>query len=248
EGSAQLAPLGGVRPVAGDVRGELLRHAGTIVPIPAGRPPKYHAGMRSALALALLVALPSPARAGDDNATAVARDAYDKGMAHYHLEEYDPAIEEWERGFRAKPAPEFLYNIAQAYRLSKRPEKALSFYQKYLRVNPEAKNRDEVERHMATLRDIVEKQKSSAESPPQTTLPTPATTTPAPAATTNPSTAATTTTRGDLVAQPEQRPVYKKAWFWGVIGGVAAVAVAGVVVGVVYGTRSNVQSLQDASF
>jgi tetratricopeptide (TPR) repeat protein len=189
------------------------------------------------------------ATARAEDATTVARDAYDKGMAHYHLEEYDAAIDEWERGFRAKPAPEFLYNIAQAYRLSKRPEKALSFYQKYLRVNPDAKNRAEVERHMAALKEIVDKQKSSAESPPQTPLPTPsgpATTTPSgsPASTTT-----TTTTRGDLTAQaPEGRPVYKKGWFWGVIGGVVAVAAVGVALGVVYGTRSDVQSLSDARF
>ena len=206
-------------------------------------------------AFVLALALTTVARA--DEETAVAKDAYDKGMAHYHLEEYDAAIEEWERGFRAKPAPEFLYNIAQAYRLSKRPDKALSFYQKYLRVNPDAKNRGEVERHIATLKEIVDKQKSSAESPPQTTLPAvppspPASTTTAtspPAATPATGTTATTTSgRADLVAQPAERPVYKKAWFWGVMGGVAAVVVAGVVVGVVYGTRSNVQTLQDARF
>ena len=215
----------------------------------------------AALAVAMLAAVPARA----DEATAVARDAYDKGMAHYHLEEYDAAIDEWERGFRAKPAPEFLYNIAQAYRLSKRPDKALSFYQKYLRVNPEAKNRDEVEKHIAALKEIVDKQKSSAESPPQGTLATPqpaptpsaatttptpsaATTTPTPSAGTTGGATAGTTGRADLVAQPAERPVYKKAWFWGVMGGVAAVVAAGVVVGVVYGTRSNVQTLPDARF
>ena len=61
----------------------------------------------------ITAALPSVARADD---AATARDAYAKGMAHFHLEEYDAAIEEWERGFRVKPAPEFLYNIGQAYR------------------------------------------------------------------------------------------------------------------------------------
>jgi len=202
----------------------------------------------AAFAVAMLAGVPARA----DEATAVARDAYDKGMAHYHLEEYDAAIDEWERGFRAKPAPEFLYNIAQAYRLSKRPDKALSFYQKYLRVNPEAKNRDEVEKHIAALKEIVDKQKSSAESPPQGTLPTPPpatapATTPPPTSTPT-SAAPATTGRADLVAQPAERPVYKKAWFWGVMGGVAAVVAAGVVVGVVYGTRSNVQTLPDARF
>jgi tetratricopeptide (TPR) repeat protein len=207
-----------------------------------------------ALVTALTLAVPAVAHAADDDA-AVARDAYGKGMAHYHLEEYDAAIAEWERGFRAKPAPEFLYNIAQAYRLSKRPEKALSFYQKYLRVNPDAKNRAEVERHMASLKEIVDKQKSAAESPPQQPMPTPSgpTTAPPPATTTTPpsgtTATATETGRADLVAQPAEKPVYKKGWFWGVMGGVAAVAVTGVVVGVVYGTKgSGVQTLQDASF
>jgi tetratricopeptide (TPR) repeat protein len=188
-----------------------------------------------------VAAAPSVARA-DDSATA--HDAYDKGMAHFHLEEYDAAIEEWERGFRAKPAPEFLYNIAQAYRLSKRPEKALSFYQKYLRVAPEAKNRDEVERQMKTQQEVIDKQKSAAEAPPQGTLPTPA-----PPPTSAPQTTPQTTSgRADLVAQPAERPVYKKGWFWGVIGGAAVVVAGGIVLGVVLGTRgSNVQTLPAAS-
>jgi len=199
-----------------------------------------------ALVLGLLAMTATTARAQD---AATAREAYDKGMAHYHLEEYDAAIEEWERGFRAKPAPEFLYNIAQAYRLSKRPDKALSFYQKYLRLSPEAKNRDEVERHIAALKEIVEKQKSAAEAPPPNALPPPSTPPPPSGATVAPTpTSEAPPPRTDLVAQPTEKPVYKKAWFWGVMGGVAAVVAAGVVVGVVYGTRSNVQTLPDARF
>jgi len=201
----------------------------------------------AAITLAAATMMPTMARADD---AATARDAYGKGMAHYHLEEYDAAIEEWERGFRAKPAPEFLYNIAQAYRLSKRPDKALSFYQKYLRVAPDAKNRDEVQRQMAALQELIDKQKSSAEGPPQQPLPatgvtTPPPTAPPPVAPPTP-TATSTTGRADLVAQPAEKPVYKKAWFWGVIGGAAVVVAGGVVLGVVLGTRSNVQTLSDA--
>ena len=194
-----------------------------------------------ALVLGLLAMTATTARAQD---AATAREAYDKGMAHYHLEEYDAAIAEWERGFRAKPAPEFLYNIAQAYRLSKRPDKALSFYQKYLRVAPEAKNRDEVERQIASLQEIIDKQKKSAESPPQQPLPV----TPQPQQpTTTTTTAQPQTGRADLVAQPAEKPVYKKAWFWGVVGGAAVLVAGGVVLGVVLGTRGNgVQTLSDA--
>src|SRR5262249_55013584 len=75
------------------------------------------------------------AAAADDDATK-ARALFDKGMAHFHLEEYPQAIDKWEAGFRVKPVPEFLYNIAQAYRLSKQPDKALSFYKKYLHMKP----------------------------------------------------------------------------------------------------------------
>src|SRR6185503_6340136 len=71
--------------------------------------------------------------------------------AQRRLEAYDKAIDEWEAGYRLKPAPQFLYNIAQAYRLSKRPDKALSFYQKYLKLSPHAENRPEVERHITAL-------------------------------------------------------------------------------------------------
>lgn len=197
--------------------------------------------------VAAITALPTMARADD---AATARDAYGKGMAHYHLEEYDAAIEEWERGFRAKPAPEFLYNIAQAYRLSKRPDKALSFYQKYLRVSPEAKNREEVEHQMAALQEVLDKQRKSAESPPQGPLPATGVTTP-------PATTTTTTpppateqpaTRVDLVAQPADKPIYKKGWFWGVVVGGAVVVAGAITLGVVLGTRgSSVQTLSDAS-
>ncbi|MGZ3438744.1 MAG: hypothetical protein ACXVDD_04490, partial [Polyangia bacterium] len=69
----------------------------------------------------LVIALTgAPARAEDERVPEAQR-RFEAGMASYHLEEYDKAIEEWEAGYRIKPAPQFLYNIAQAYRLSKRP-------------------------------------------------------------------------------------------------------------------------------
>jgi hypothetical protein len=36
----------------------------------------------------------------------------------------------------------------------------------------------------------------------------------------------------------EKKPITQKGWFWGVIGGVGAVVVAGVVVGLVLGTST----------
>ncbi|MSP59003.1 MAG: hypothetical protein EXR72_01455 [Myxococcales bacterium] len=45
----------------------------------------------------------------------------------------------------------FLYNIAQAYRLSNRPPRAIEFYKKYLKLDPAAKKRKEVEQRIAAL-------------------------------------------------------------------------------------------------
>ncbi len=99
----------------------------------------------SCLCLGLVIALGAPrvgvaAPPAESADAAQARALYEKGMARFHLEEYDSAIEMWEAGFRIRPVPELLYNIAQAHRLAKRPDKALGFYQKFLRLNPKAPN------------------------------------------------------------------------------------------------------------
>jgi iron complex outermembrane receptor protein len=209
-----------------------------------------------------LVAPLAGAQTADERA-AQAKQHYESGMASFQLEEWDKAIEEWQAGFRIKPVPQFLYNIAQAYRLSKRPEKALSFYQKYLHMDPKAPNKTEVERHIATLTRVVAEQAKSASSPPTGTIeaetghprpvetppkpveptpapqpappPTVAAPTPAPAPTATPAPA---TSQADLTAKAPEKPITKKGWFWGVIAGVGAVVVAGVVVGVLLGTSS----------
>jgi iron complex outermembrane receptor protein len=206
------------------------------------------------LALALLMA--PLARAQTDDRAAQAKQHYEAGMARFQLEEWDAAIEEWQAGFRIKPVPQFLYNIAQAYRLSKRWEKSLSFYQKYLRMDPKAPNKAEVERHIAQLNKAIAEQGKAASAPPTEAAPPPKPVaeapsvpapavapkptpppTPAPAPTAAPAPAAT---HADLTAHaPEKTPITRKGWFWGVIGGVAVVVVAGVVVGVVLGTSSD---------
>lgn len=208
----------------------------------------------------------------------MAKQRYEAGMARFRLDEYEPAIAEWKEGFRIKPVPEFLYNIAQAYRLSKQYEQALSFYRKYLSLDPKAANRAEVDRHIVTLSKLVEDQKRVSTAPPIAPLPTerrgatPPTTTrpepvvattttptpttleprvePRPTPTPPPTTTPTPTPASNaIVAQPPaKKPITKQPWFWGVIGGAAVVVVAAVVVGVVVGTQDGTRTLPGVSF
>jgi hypothetical protein len=296
--------------------------------------------MRSILAVGIAILVlgaataraQQPAAGSAEDRSAQAKQHYETGMAHFQLEEWDDAIKEWEAGFRLKPVPQFLYNIAQAYRLSKRPEKALSFYQKYLRLDPKAANKAEVDHHIALLTKIVEDQKKSTSAPPTAPMPAETEQQPKPgtkgmmvinrsntpvATTTNPTTSTTSTStsttststtnttlstnnRIAIVRDPvlinrlptennpptnttnnpptnttnnppttdntttsttstsgtatttaptDNTPFYKKAWFWGVIGGGVVAIIGAIVAGVlVPGSSDNTKILPMAHF
>jgi tetratricopeptide (TPR) repeat protein len=115
----------------------------------------------SFLALALTGAR---AHANDDDE---AKRRYERGMAHYNLDEWDQAIAEWTEGYRVRPVPEFLFNIAQAYRLSGRAEKALAFYRKYLHNADKTAERADAERQVEALKRVIEEQQKAASAPPR---------------------------------------------------------------------------------
>ncbi len=101
----------------------------------------------------------------------VAQRHYKTGMAAYALEDYDGAIREFETGFREEPQAAFLYNIAQAHRMAKRPARALHFYQRYLELSPSDRgDRAEVEKLIAELQQVVATQERAAAAAPITTL------------------------------------------------------------------------------
>ena len=77
-------------------------------------------------------------------------------MAHYELGEFAAAVDEFKHAYARSQAPGLLFNLAQASRLNKDYEQALHFYRTYLRVRPDAANRDDVEKRIAELEPIVE--------------------------------------------------------------------------------------------
>ena len=99
-----------------------------------------------------------------------AREHYAVGLRAFDLGKYDEAIAEFEAAYRYKDAPGLLYNIAQAYRLSNRPEEAVRYYRTYLERKPDAANRAEAESKIERLASILEERKvknpALAEAPP----------------------------------------------------------------------------------
>lgn len=115
--------------------------------------------MKTIIAVLLLalgtVAVGWPGRAAAEEASAETKaqagQAFARGMKQYQAKEYAKAIVEFESGYKLIPQPVFLYNIAQAHRLSGDSEKALLMYRKYLRESPSAPNRAEVEERIRAL-------------------------------------------------------------------------------------------------
>jgi tetratricopeptide (TPR) repeat protein len=189
----------------------------------------------------------TPSEAGEPkNLSATASEArahYKQGVAHFNLDEWKPAMEEFKTAYRLYPDPTFLYNIALCHRKLGEHAEALSFYKKYLR-EPGAKNRDEVQRRIAELETIVA---AEAKAPHKTEPPPP----PPPAQNLKPPPPAATPnlTPPPVVAPPlaparepaleigaappppeeAAAPLYKKWWLW---AGVGAVVVAGTLTAV----------------
>jgi tetratricopeptide (TPR) repeat protein len=86
-----------------------------------------------------------PAGAASAQEKKQAREHYNRGQTHYDLAEYDEAVTQFKTAYELSKAPGLLFNIAQAFRLKGDCRQALLFYRSYLRREPEAFNRVEVE-------------------------------------------------------------------------------------------------------
>ncbi|HZS38570.1 MAG TPA: tetratricopeptide repeat protein [Polyangia bacterium] len=92
-----------------------------------------------------------PASLSSSERTRRSKAHFDLGRAHFNLGEFEAAMGEFEEGYRLKPLPLFLYNVAHSARRAGHPEKALEMFRRYLQVNPGAAEKKEVERAIAEL-------------------------------------------------------------------------------------------------
>ena len=157
----------------------------------------------AALAFVLVVGAGSRPVLAEDKATKTARKHYEKGQKLFALRRFDEALVAYEAAFEAKPLPAFLFNIGQCHRNLGDYDAAIFTFRKYLKLEPEAENREAVLALLDELQTLQEEEDAAKRNrilaPPDP--------------------------RPDDPRDDGKRPIYKKWWFW---GGVAAVAGAGV--------------------
>jgi tetratricopeptide (TPR) repeat protein len=108
----------------------------------------------------LAVAVPSRPVHADDPATRAARRHFERGEKLFALGKFDDALDEYQTAFDAKPLPGFLYNIGQCYRNLGDYDQAIFSFKKYLKLEPDASNKEAVER----LIEELEEKKAQGES------------------------------------------------------------------------------------
>ncbi|HWU89607.1 MAG TPA: tetratricopeptide repeat protein [Kofleriaceae bacterium] len=157
------------------------------------------------LACVAHVALTRTAHA-DDPALRAAKRHYERGQKLFALQKFDEALDQFQKAFDAKPIPDFLFNIGQCQRNLGDYEAAVFSFKRYLKLDPDASNREKVEELIAQLEEKLASQDARQRGlrPDRSDKP----------------------DKPDKPDRPAEagRPFYKQWWFW---TGVAVVGVAG---------------------
>ncbi len=145
----------------------------------------------------------------DDPAERSAKRHYDRGKKLFDLQKFDEALDEFQKAYDAKPIPGFLFNIGQCHRNLGDNKAAIFSFKKFLKLEPDADNREQVEHLIDDLQHKIDEgdtDRLKLRKQPREPVDNPET--------------------GD-------RPVYKKWWFW---TGIAVVGV-GAGIGIYAATR-----------
>jgi len=161
-----------------------------------------------AAAAVTLPARPAVAReASDDAALKRAQGHFRKGEKLFALGRFDDALEQYEKAFEAKPLPGFLFNIAQCHRNLGSFDEAIFSFRKYLRLIPDAENREATEELINELE--AEKARSGSRPVRPRVEPIP--------------------DGKPAVRTPASKPIYTRWWFWTGVVVVAGAATTAVV-------------------
>lgn len=163
------------------------------------------------------------------------REILDSATRYFQVGNYDQAIVEFQAAYQKKQLPTLLFNIAQAHRKSGHFAEALSLYERFLKDDPKSSLIPEAEAHAAAMRARLDAVRASAEREAAERLAQRR----ADEAEAMSKAHEAERQKADeallVAAKQKEKPVYKKAWFWGLIGGIAAAGA--ITTGLVIGLR-----------
>ena len=127
----------------------------------------------------------------EDLSMKAAKRHFDRGEKLFALGKFDDALDEYQKAFDAKPMPDFLFNIGQCYRNLGDYQQAIFSFKKYLKLEPDAPDKEKVEKLIDELEEKQERGEGQRlvgkkEQPPPPPPP----------------------------QQAASTPFYKKWWFW----------------------------------
>ncbi len=162
------------------------------------------------------------------------REILDQAKLLFDAGSYDQAIVEFQAAYAKRQIPTLLFNIAQAHRKAGHWSEALALYERFLKEDPKSALLPEAEAHAAAMRARLDAARASQEREAAERLAQRR----AEEAEAMAKAREAERQKADeallLVAKQKEKPIYKKAWFWGVLGGLAAAGAvtAGVVIAV----------------
>jgi tetratricopeptide (TPR) repeat protein len=102
------------------------------------------------------------APASDDQAMAQAKQHFEAGRAAYNAGDYAGSIREFKQAETLRPSPILDYNIGLANEKLGKRRVAVKYYRKYLELQPNAANKDEVNGRISALDAAIAQQPSAA--------------------------------------------------------------------------------------
>lgn len=98
------------------------------------------------------LAQPAPKPAPSAAEKEAAKKLVDDGIAAQNAKDYDKAIDLYQKAFQLIPHPILLYNIGLAHKLAGRPARAVSFFERYLALEPNGDKAADVRADLAALK------------------------------------------------------------------------------------------------
>lgn len=111
------------------------------------------------------------APAGDDATMAQAKQHFEAGRAAYNNSDYAGAIREFKQAEALRPSPVLDYNIGLANEKLGKRRVAVKYYRRYLELQPNAPNKDEVTGRITSLEGAIAQQPPAAQTQPGGTAP-----------------------------------------------------------------------------